>query len=876
LIDYFFGGKVMRRQYFYFLATMLLVMFPFFGKASEFTEHFPNGISRIWVGEDYWANRLQDWRIDSGRLECVTSQENRNIFLLTCGLTKKRGSFHLSFKTGLLTQKLAWQNEGWIGVKFGVRGRFNDYRDDAVYGDGMCVGITAAGKLFLGAPPVKIDINAFAAVPRLQKSLELSYDIEYKNDQYSLILHAIDPQSGKVIGELREDDVPSQYLHGGISLVSSFRGESPNNETPSCWFDDISISGAKVKLYPERAFGPILFSQYTLSKKILKMSVQMPPVGKQDGTDVAFQVKKGGVWTTIAAASIDSDARNALFKIKEWNDSENIPYRLVYKLAVGDGKSKEYYFEGRVRKNPVDKEDFTLAAFTGNFDIGFPNNDIVKGIKKIDPDMLFFSGDQIYEPVAGYGTQNSPVNKAILDYLRKWYIYGWAYRDILKDRPTISIPDDHDVFHGNLWGCAGKHSPVEKLGYGMHAQDAGGYKMPTRWVKMVERTQTSNLPDPFDPTPVKQGIGVYYTSLNYGEISFAIIEDRKFKSAPKPILPEAKIVNGFFQNSNWNPITQGDVPEAQLLGERQLNFLDKWVEDWSYGAKMKVLLSATVFETVATLPESAKSDAVVPSLRILQQGEYPPDDKQVADMDSNGWPQTGRNNAVRTIRKGYAFHIAGDQHLATFTKYGLDNWRDSSYAFCVPSIANVWPRRWCPKEYGQNRQKGAPHYTGDFKDAFGNKLTVYAAANPFYTGRKPSNLYDRSTGYGVIDFNKKTRSITSHCWPRYADPTAGDSGEYKGWPITVNQYDNFSAPVFGWLPTVHSNIENPVVKVYKDGEKKELIYGLRIKGRTFNSPVFEDGKYLLEVSDPDNDKIKIFKSLTPSDAEGSKIIEVKF
>ena len=31
----------------------------------------------------------------------------------------------------------------------------------------------------------------------------------------------------------------------------------------------------------------------------------------------------------------------------------------------------------------------------------------------------------------------------------------------------------------------------------------------------------------------------------YGGISFAIIEDRKFKSAPKQMLPEAKINNGW-------------------------------------------------------------------------------------------------------------------------------------------------------------------------------------------------------------------------------------------------------------------------------------------------------------------------------------------
>ena len=60
----------------------------------------------------------------------------------------------------------------------------------------------------------------------------------------------------------------------------------------------------------------------------------------------------------------------------------------------------------------------------------------------------------------------------------------------------------------------------------------GGYAMHPEWVRMVERTQVSNLPDPYDPTPVLQDIGVYYTDFNYGGISMAVLEDRKFKSGP--------------------------------------------------------------------------------------------------------------------------------------------------------------------------------------------------------------------------------------------------------------------------------------------------------------------------------------------------------
>jgi len=835
-----------------------------------FTENFPEGITRIWIGPQYWANRLQDWQVANGRVECITSQPNRNINILTWRLEKKDGDFVIMFKTGLLSPDLAGDRRSWMGVRIGARGRFDDYRDDAIYGKGLNAGITTAGDLFIGDLPIKENGNAKALLPFIKKGVILKYELKNSNGIYSLFLSAIDPETGDMLASIEDNDIPRQQLYGSIALVSSFDKKQRNNEIPSCWFDDWIMKGSKLAYYPERKFGPILFAQYTLGGKIMKMNVQMPPVGNKDGKEVSFQIKKNsdGNWITIQKSPIDKDARTATFRVENWDDTKDISYRLGYSLNIGNGKMKEYYLTGKIRKNPVNKKKFILAAFTGNNDLGFPNKDVYESIKKLNPDMLFFSGDQIYERVGGFGVQRTPLEKAILDYLRKWYLYGWEYGELFRDRPSISIPDDHDVYHGNIWGCGGKAAPKDKRGY--EAQDAGGYKMPARWVRMVDRTQTANLPDPYDPTPVKQGIDVYYTSLNYGGLSFAIVEDRKFKSAPKPLLPEAKIVNGWAQNLNWDPVTQGDVPDAKLLGDRQLKFLNDWVTDWSHGVKMKVLLSATILEDVATLPSSEHQDEIVPRLRILKEGEYPPDDKPVADMDSNGWPQTGRNKAVKTIRKGFAFHIAGDQHLASFTQYGINEWRSSSYAFCVPSISNIWPRRWYPKVGGKNRKPGSPKYTGDFFDGFGNRMTVYAVANPVYTGKKPSNLYDRSTGYGIIVFDKQTREITAHCYPRFEDPTSPTAKEYPGWPLTISQFDNYNRKPYGWLPTVKSNITDPVIKVFNE-KTGELVYAVRIKGNRFDPPVFEEGSYRIEIGDDERGGYKKYNGLRPEKRKGEKI-----
>ena len=91
---------------------------------------------------------------------------------------------------------------------------------------------------------------------------------------------------------------------------------------------------------------------------------------------------------------------------------------------------------------------------------------------------------------------------ATLDYLRKWFMYGWEYRELLRNIPSVAMPDDHDVYHGNLWGAGGRDAndvvPALQRGVDGQAQkqDSGGFTMPVDWVNMVQRTQTSHLPDP--------------------------------------------------------------------------------------------------------------------------------------------------------------------------------------------------------------------------------------------------------------------------------------------------------------------------------------------------------------------------------------------
>lgn len=529
----------------------------------------------------------------------------------------------------------------------------------------------------------------------------------------------------------------------------------------------------------------ICFALYTVHHDTLKLTAQLYPIAAGDSKTVRLEIEKDGQWVEVARATAIEPGWTAPFRVEDWDDSKTYKYRVAH--------GTEATYEGTIRRNPIDKDEIIVAGFTGNSiqpahggDIS--RQDIIDNVNRIDADVLFFSGDQVYDHNRHYAA---------------WLKFGRDFGEIIKDRPTICLPDDHDAGQPNLWGESGKISTLPG------AAD-GGYAQPGVYVQEVERAQTSHLPDPADPHQIGQGIGVYYTNLNWGNIDFAILEDRKFKTGPAGRVPRQGPRPDHIQNPDYDPASV-DIPGAILLGDRQLKFIDQWAQDW-HDADMKIALSQTIFCGGAHIHGDANG-------------------RLHADMDSNGWPQTGRNRALAAIRKAFAFHLAGDQHLATIFHHGIDEYHDAIWSFCVPSIANLYLRWWEPLEPGKNRESGAPEYTGDQLDGFANKVTNYAAANP---EKHPAGnlLNTRAAGYGIVRLNTRTRQITMECWPRNVDITDPAAQQYPGWPRTISQFDNYNPPSWGKLGEFTFDIENPVVQLV-DAATGEILYTVRAEGRTF-------------------------------------------
>jgi hypothetical protein len=280
---------------------------------------------------------------------------------------------------------------------------------------------------------------------------------------------------------------------------------------------------------------------------------------------------------------------------------------------------------------------------------------------------------------------------------------------------------------------------------------------------------------------------------------------------------------------------------------------------------------------VSTYPDSFKTDAGTPRLQPLPQGVIPKDYQIAKDMDSNGWPQSGRNRALKGLRKGYTLMIAGDQHLGTVVHHGVDDWEDAGISFCVPSVANVWPRRWFPPHPGQNHQEGRPDYTGRYLDGFGNRITVHAASNPYQSGIYPEVLHDRAPGYGIVKLYKETQKIVIECWPRHVDPSEPGAEQYPDWPVTVDLMDNYGRQAVEWLPTFMTNgLEYPPVVQVIDDITGNPVYTVRASSHTFDAKVFKNGFYSIYLGEPGTQKWKLLEHIESIPVKGEKSIQISF
>ena len=422
--------------------------------ADAFEKDWTSHIDRTWIGPEFWANRLQDWEIKNGFVQCIESSKKaplRTLSLITGSTILKGDSLKLAVEIHL--EKPSKASQALAGFLIGSGGSHVDYRLSALThhrpaeDGGMLAVVNMEGRVFLfdHSKPIGKDnlwsISGSIAASDLPmiaqgnqpdvdtdvavwNKLTLTLNIQKTEHGLRTDLESRNSGTGLLISRLTLWSTPEAFTDGGVALVSHL---SPDSSDKGFAFNRWTIEGDRFDHDYDRHFGPILTTQYTLSRNVLSLTAQAGPLSAADPQRAALEVydENQSQWRPIAYSELKPMSYTFPFRIENWDDTRDTPYRIVYDLKTSATDSERTFFEGTIRKNPTEKEELVVTAFTGHkiftgglkwnhHGVWFPHNDILDAVQHHDPDFLFFSGDQIYEgdmTAAVY----EPLNKAMLD-----------------------------------------------------------------------------------------------------------------------------------------------------------------------------------------------------------------------------------------------------------------------------------------------------------------------------------------------------------------------------------------------------------------------------------------------------------------------------
>ena len=750
---------------------------------------------RRWPGEEFWANRLQDWSVQDGKLQCAHEFGGgnwRTAHLLTHDLDGRGDRFDVELKldttagghAGVLLGggegKLNYKQASMIQGVPGLGGGFlitTDFERNQ-----LCIrDFGTDAEVMLPRPLVK---SSLKKRPKPGASLVLVVTGE-RTDKTTFQITAT-LKSGEVLLATTIATVATDRLIGNVAIVSmGGTQQSPHR------FSGLRLSGDRVAEHLDRAYGPIGGVLYSVAGGDLKVGVQCMSIGKTiltgdvfgKGSRVGVQLEQrqsDDSWKAITRpVGVSEPDYYALIRVKGHDRSKPADFRVV--MINGPKDAKPYPFhvpaepttgeliiggvsctgdigrKGLLKKSLLGADESFIGIWSPA-NLWAPFSGITEPLIERKPDIVFFTGDQLYEwwPTSIDMTDAMPAE----DYLYKWLIWHWSFKDVTASVPCLLQTDDHDVWHPNVWGD-GSRLMTEGWDHG------GGYIKSSYFINMVQRTMCGHNPDAYNAGPSDSGITNYFCTFSYGGVDFALLEDRKFKSA----MPSVK-----------------SGAEPKMLGDSQLKMLAEWADAPNKSAA-RIAVSQTNYVTLNTNAKGA----------------------MFADIDSNGWPKPARDNAVEMFGKAGAFLFTGDQHLASVTRMDTPTSVNGVYQFSQPAGGCIWWRWFYPNE-GQRKDggpiDGKPSYIGQFADGFGNTFEALAVANPgceevmrVYknTGPKKHILsaqqrdagigtryrIHQGEGFGVVHIDKSNDRMTLECWPDKNATMLVPYRQFDGWPIQL-------------------------------------------------------------------------------------------
>jgi hypothetical protein len=204
------------------------------------------------IGSAYRPTTVKEWQVSDNRIECLVSNENRNLKLLTRELGIQRGTLEMTVRVGFFNQTISNRNDNWAGFCIGSKGEISNSGNGIKLDNGLKIGVCTNGALFIGEPsPNHKNQEVIDALPQ---GLELKIVVTPIKNHYTIDFSTFDIATGKVLASISKKYVTKDWLMGDLVLVSNFESTEPSkeNNAKSVWFEDWIIKGTKLNSLEEK------------------------------------------------------------------------------------------------------------------------------------------------------------------------------------------------------------------------------------------------------------------------------------------------------------------------------------------------------------------------------------------------------------------------------------------------------------------------------------------------------------------------------------------------------------------------------------------------------------------------------------------------
>lgn len=255
--------NILRLGVFIFV-TCIIFMLHCRAPQQGFHSDWPENVTRYYIGPEYWANRVEDWRIHDGRLECINGRRPlRTVHLLTHRLAGRAGKMKMRVTAGLIGSDAAVDTASWCGFLIGAGPLEPDCRARALAfvssrkSGGLVAALNGVGQLAFYDIEDNLKIlpaimELYGSMPDIRKqSVELSLTLLPTRDAYVAVLEAFDATSHTRLSATTLENISPERLIGNVALAANGGIDSSG---ASFWFRNWQVDGSKMVRVPQPAY----------------------------------------------------------------------------------------------------------------------------------------------------------------------------------------------------------------------------------------------------------------------------------------------------------------------------------------------------------------------------------------------------------------------------------------------------------------------------------------------------------------------------------------------------------------------------------------------------------------------------------------------